>query len=70
MHMDSELTQRLTTLEEKVDKIFISVEKTRKYFLWTLIISVVLFILPAIGLLFAIPAFMTNYIAPIQSLTQ
>ena len=68
--MDQDIAQRLTALEAKVDKIFISVEKTRKYFLWTLIISVVLFILPLIGLVFAVPMFLTNYVAPIQSLTQ
>ncbi len=58
------------TLEEKVDKIYISVEKTRKYFLWTLIISVALVVLPAIGLLFAIPTFLTNYVGTIQTLSQ
>ena len=68
--MDQELSQRLTALEEKVEKIFISVEKTRKYFLWTLIVSVALFVLPVIGLAFAIPAFLTNYVAPLQSLSQ
>ncbi len=61
---------RLTALEEKVDKIFTSVEKTRKYFLWTMIISVVLFVLPLIGIVFALPMFLNNYLGPIQSLTQ
>jgi type IV secretory pathway component VirB8 len=68
--MDNETSQRLALLEEKIEKIYISVEKTRKYFLWTLIISVALFVLPVIGLAFAIPAFMTNYVAPLQSLSQ
>ena len=68
--MDPEFSQRFAVLEERVEKIYISVEKTRKYFLWTLIISVALFILPAIGLAFAIPAFMTNYVNPIQNLSQ
>jgi type IV secretory pathway component VirB8 len=67
--MDQELEQRFATLEEKIIKIYISVEKTRKYFLWTLIISVALFVLPAIGLAFAIPAFLNNYVAPIQNLS-
>jgi type IV secretory pathway component VirB8 len=68
--MDNETSQRLALLEEKIEKIYVSVEKTRKYFLWTLIISVLLFVLPMIGLAFAIPAFMTNYVDPIQSLSQ
>ena len=66
--MDAELAQRLTNLEEKVDKIYISVEKTRKYFFWTMVITIVLFVLPAVGLAFAVPMFMTNYIGPLQNL--
>ncbi len=52
--------QRLKLLEEKIDQIYVSVEKTRKYFLTTIIISVVLVVLPAIGLLFAIPTFLNT----------
>ena len=68
--MDTELSQRLAVLEEKVEKILTSVEKTRKYFLWVLIISIAMVVLPAIGLAFAIPSFLSNYVAPIQTLTQ
>ena len=58
---DREMRERLYALEQKVDKIFISSEKTRKYFLWTIIISLALFVLPLIGLIFAIPAFLSSY---------
>ena len=64
--MDTE--QRLTALETKIDAIYISVEKTRRYFMWTLIISTVLFVLPLIGLAIALPAFMTNYVGQVQNL--
>jgi type IV secretory pathway component VirB8 len=50
--------QKLAELEAKIDAIYISVEKTRKYFLTTLIISVVMFVLPLIGLALAIPVFL------------
>lgn len=70
VHMDPNLEARLTALEEKVDKVFISSEKTRNYFLWTMYISVALFVLPAIGLIFVIPSFLTNYVQPIQQLSQ
>ena len=60
--------KRLAELEAKIDAIYISVEKTRKYFMWTLIISVALFVLPLIGLVFAIPAFMNNYVGSVQGL--
>lgn len=66
--IDQDLDQRLQALEEKVDKIYKSVEATRKMYLWSLIIGVALFILPLIGLAFAIPQYLkaTN----IQSLLQ
>lgn len=67
--MDPDTAQKLAGLEAKIDAIYASVEKTRKYFLWTMIITIILFVLPLIGLLFAIPAFMTNYIGQLQSLT-
>lgn len=59
--MDEELKKRLAALEEKTDAIFKSVEQTRKYFLYTLIISVALVVLPAIGLLIAIPSMLSSY---------
>lgn len=48
-------------IEKKLDAIYVSVEKTRKYFKWTMIISIVVIVLPLIGLLFAIPAFLSSY---------
>ena len=58
--------QRLVQLEEKIDKIHTSVEKTRKYFLTTLVVSLVLFVLPLIGLMFAIPTFLKTLDATTQ----
>lgn len=59
---------KLAELEKKIDAIYSSVEKTRTYFKWTMIITVALFILPLIGLLFAIPSFMSNYVGQIQDI--
>ena len=53
--------QRMFDLEMKINKIYESVEKTRKYFLWTMIITVILFVVPLIGLVFAIPSFIGQY---------
>jgi hypothetical protein len=50
--------QRLKQLEEKIDHIYVSVEKTRKSFRMTIIVSIVLFVVPLIGLVFAIPTFL------------
>lgn len=53
--MEQELSERLTDMERKIDALYVSVEKLRKYFLWTLVITVVTVVLPIIALLFAIP---------------
>ncbi len=67
--MNPDVEKRLSELEKKVDAIFVSVEKTRKYFLWTGIITVALIVLPMIGLIFAVPSFLNNYVGNINSLT-
>ena len=59
--MEPQLEARFATLEKKLDAIYISTEKTRKYFLTTMIITVAAFVLPLIGLVFAIPAFLSSY---------
>ena len=58
---DPEIRQRLDALEKKIDAVYVSAEKTRKYFLTVIIVSVVAFILPLIGLLFAVPSFLSTY---------
>lgn len=68
--MEPNTNQKLDELSKKVDAVYISVEKTRKYFKWTMIITLALFILPLIGLIFAIPSFMGNYVGNIQTLSQ
>jgi len=59
--MDEEILKKIQAQDEKLDNIYRSVEKTRKYFMWTLIIAVVLFILPLLGLLFVIPQVFSVY---------
>jgi hypothetical protein len=61
--------QKIEELDKKIDAIYKSVEKTRKYFLWTLILSVAFFVLPLIALMFVIPSFLQNYIGNISNLT-
>lgn len=48
---------------ELLEKIYASTEKTRKMFLWTLIISIIAFILPLIGLAIALPIFINTYVS-------
>ena len=66
--MDPELEKRFTALEQKISAIYVSVEKTRRYFKITLIITLVVTIVPLIGLAFAIPAFINNFSSTYQGL--
>jgi hypothetical protein len=61
-----DLGARMTALEAKLDAIYKSTEQTRKYFQWTLIVTVALVVLPAIGLMFAIPSFLSTYQAVLE----
>ncbi len=62
------MEQKIIELEQKIDKIYISVEKTRKYFLWTGIITAAVIILPLIAMMFVLPSFMSNYVGNLQGL--
>ena len=55
--MEQDILKRLNAQDEKLEKIYKSTEKTRKYFLWTFIISLVVFFLPIIGLIVLVPWF-------------
>jgi len=62
------IEQKIERLEEKVNEIFISVEKTRKYFYWTMIATIALFVIPLILMIFVLPQFMSNYLGGLQGL--
>lgn len=68
--MEPNISQKLAGLETKVDALQKSLDKIRNYFKWTLYVTIALFVLPLIGLIFAVPAFLNNYLGTIQSLTQ
>ena len=59
--MDIEIQKRLDDQAEILAQIHKSVEKTRKYFLAVLWVTVVMFVLPLVGLAFVIPAFLNSY---------
>jgi len=56
--MDQEILKKFEEQDAKLDAIYRSVEKTRKYFMATLIITVVMIVLPLIGLVFIIPTYL------------
>lgn len=51
----------LETMNQRIEQIYVSVEKTRKYFLWTLIITIVTIVLPLIALIIVIPIVFRTY---------
>ena len=65
--METEILKKIEEQQIKIDQIYESVEKTRKYFQWAMIITIVLFVLPIVGLFFAIPTFLAQY-SQIQTL--
>jgi type II secretory pathway component PulF len=60
--MDNDnVLERLAAIESSLNRIHEKVEATRQYLLWMLIGTLVLFLLPLIGLLFVIPSFLSVY---------
>ena len=59
--MDEEILNKIEAQGEKIDSIYRSVEKTRKYFLWTLIITVATIVLPLIGIAIILPTLISYY---------
>ena len=66
--MEEEIKNRLDAQDELLKKIYQSSEKTRKYFFWTLLFSVVVFALPLIGMLFVIPKVIGIYSSALSGL--
>ncbi len=56
----SEIEKKLVILEGKVDAAYASVEKMRKYMLWTGIITVAVIVIPLFILPFLIPSFLAS----------
>lgn len=52
------MIRKIEELERKVDATLEAVEKTRKYFMWFLTLSMLALFLPLIGMLFAVPYFL------------
>ncbi len=59
---------RLQSQQELLEKIYRSVEKTRKYFMWTLIATIVAFVLPLIALGFVVPYYFQEVLRQYQSI--
>ena len=59
--MDQDLQKKIEEQGIKIDAINKSVEKTRKYFLMIIWVTVIAVVLPLIGLIFVLPSFLSTY---------
>jgi quinol-cytochrome oxidoreductase complex cytochrome b subunit len=55
------MEEQIKNLETKIDAIQADVKKMKSYFLWTFWVTIALFVLPIIGLIFTVPKFLGSY---------
>ncbi|NTW27177.1 MAG: hypothetical protein HGA36_02540 [Candidatus Moranbacteria bacterium] len=55
-----ELLKKIEEQQVKIDAMYVSVEKLRKYFLWTLVITVVTIALPIVAMMFILPSLIST----------
>ena len=68
MTNEEQIMEILKQNQEILMKTHKSAEKTRKYILYNAIFTVVVFLLPLIGLVIAIPIFMRTYMKSLNGL--
>ena len=68
MESENEILEIVKENQRLAKQTYESAEKTRKYFLYTAIATVLMFILPIIGLILIIPMFLNSYIGSFEGL--
>lgn len=66
--MDPKIQEQLDEQEVKINEILTSVRKTEKYFKLTFWITIGLVVLPAVLLLFTLPAILETYTTTLEGL--
>ncbi len=66
--MEPNIQNKLQELEAKIDAIYVSTEKTRRYFQIVMWVTIAMVVLPLIVLMFVIPAFISSYTASLEGL--
>ena len=59
--MSLDIEKELKEQRQLLEKIYISAEKTRKYYLWTIWGTIIAFVLPLIALAIVLPYFLNTY---------
>lgn len=63
------IQEQLNLQQEAITKIYISVEKTRKYIFWTTVANIVLFVLPMIIVAIAFPLILNTFTGSLGGLS-
>ncbi len=66
--MEPNIQNKLVELETKIDAIYVSTEKTRRYFQIVMWVTIAMVVLPFVALLFVIPAFINSYTTTLEGL--
>lgn len=63
MENENEILKKIDEQDKKLFQIYASVEKMRKYFMWTFIITITTIILPIVAMIFMLPWIMSTFTA-------
>lgn len=66
--MEQNIEQIILDQQAKIDKIYISVEKTRKYLFWTMVATIVFFVLPLLAMALFLPSLIGSYTATLEGI--
>lgn len=69
MTNEEQILELLKQNQELLQKTHTSAEKTRKYFLYSMIFTVIAFVLPLLALVFVLPSFMGSYMDSLSGAT-
>lgn len=58
---EQEILNKLAEQDKKIEEMSNYIKKVKKYIMIFIIVSIVAFVLPLIGILFAIPSFLDTY---------
>ena len=68
MENENQILEVLKENQKLIEQTYESAEKTRKYFLYSAIATVLMFVLPLIGLIVIIPMFLDSYLGSFEGL--
>lgn len=66
--MENDILTKLQAQEAKIDAIYASVEKTRKYFLINMWVTIIMFVLPLVLLVIVVPMVIGSYLESLSGL--